>query len=54
MRYLFIPIGLTALLLIYAFYLLVIKKDTKKFKTVLYPGLIFIAVWAVMYYLFIQ
>lgn len=54
MIYPFIPIGLIAIFLVYLFYLLLIKKDKKKFKAVLLPGLFFIAVWAVIYYLWLR
>lgn len=54
MSYPFIPIGLFALLIIYALYLLVVKKDINKLKTILYPGLLFMAVWAVIYYVWLQ
>jgi hypothetical protein len=50
MTYPFIAIGLTAVFIVYTLYLLLIKKDIKKFKTVLLPGLVFIAIWAVLYY----
>lgn len=50
MTYPFIPIGLIAIIIVYILYLLLIKKDTKKFRSILYPGLFFIAIWAVIYY----
>ena len=49
MTYPFIPIALIAVFIAYVLYLLFIKKDLKKLKVVLYPGLLFIAVWAVIY-----
>lgn len=51
MTYPFIPIGLIALFIIYLLFLLFIRKDQKRFKTVFYPGLFFIAVWMIIYYL---
>ena len=54
MMYPFIPIGLTAVFIVYVLYLLIIKKDIKKLKTVLYPGLFFIAIWAVIYYFLLR
>lgn len=54
MAYSFIPIGLITLFIAYVLYLLLIKKDRKKLKTVLYPGLFFIAVWGVIYYFLLK
>lgn len=54
MRYPFISIALIAIFIIYILYLLIIKGDMKKFKTVLYPGLLFIAVWAVIFFLILK
>ncbi|HPF10874.1 MAG TPA: hypothetical protein PLP62_05440 [Flavobacteriaceae bacterium] len=45
-----ISIGLTAVFVVVLLYLLVIKKDLKTFKSVLYPGLFFIGVWILIYY----
>jgi len=50
MTYVFIPIGLIIVFIIYVLYLLFIRKDLKKVKTVLYPGLVFIAIWVAIYY----
>lgn len=50
MTYPFIPIGLIAVFVIYVLYLFLIKKDVGKAKKILLPGLLFIAVWAVIYY----
>jgi len=50
MTYPIIPIGLIAVFIVCVLYLLLIKKDRKKTKIVLFPGLIFIGVWAVIYY----
>lgn len=52
--YPFIPAGLIAVFIIYVLYLLLIKKDTRKFKAVLYPGVFFIAVWGVIYYFLLK
>ncbi len=46
----FIPIGLIAIFIIYILYLVIIKQDIKRAKLFLYPGLFFIAVWAVIYF----
>jgi FtsH-binding integral membrane protein len=54
MTYPFIPIGLIAVFIVYMLYLLVIKKDMKKLKIALYPGLFFIIVWAVIYYFLLK
>lgn len=54
MLYPFVSIGLIVIFAIYILYLLIIKKDLKQLKTVLFPGLFFIAVWAVMYYFLLQ
>lgn len=54
MTYLFIPIGLIAIFIVYVLYLLIIKKDMKKVKTTLYPGLFFMGIWAVIYYFLLK
>lgn len=45
-----IPIGLIAVFIGYVFYLLLIKKDMEKLKSVLLPGIFFVAVWAAIYF----
>ena len=54
MTYSFIPIGLISIFILVILYLLIIKKDMKKLKKVLYPGLFFIAIWAVIYYFLLK
>jgi FtsH-binding integral membrane protein len=54
MTYPFIPIGLIAVFAVVILYLLLIKKDMKKVKSVLYPGLFFIGIWIVIYYLLLR
>lgn len=54
MRYLFIPIGIIAILIGYVLYLLITKQDAKKIKSVLYPGLFFLVVWAALYYFILK
>lgn len=54
MTYPFIPIGLIAIFIVYVLYLLLIKKDKKQLKSVLPFGLIFIGVWAVIYYFLLR
>ena len=53
MTYPLIPIGLIAVFVVAVLYLLIIKKDMKKVKSVLYPGLFFIGIWVVIYYFFL-
>lgn len=50
MRFFILTLGLTTILLGYALYLLLIKKDSKAFKKVMLPGLFFISVWGAIYY----
>ncbi len=50
MTYPFIPIGLIAIFIFYVLYLILFKKEKKQVKAVLPFGLVFIAVWAVIYY----
>jgi FtsH-binding integral membrane protein len=50
MTYPFIPIALIAIFAVVILYLLIVKRDMKKVKSILYPGLFFIAIWAVIYY----
>lgn len=54
MTYPFITIGLTIVFVVYLLYLLLIKKDFKKLKAFLYPGLFFIAVWVAIYFLWLK
>ncbi len=54
MTYPFIPIGLIAIFIVYVLYLLLIKKDMKRFRIVLFPGVFFIVIWAVIYYLLLK
>ena len=50
MTYPFIPIGLLAVFIIVLAYFMIFKKDMKKFRMVLYPGLFFATIWVVIYY----
>jgi len=54
MLYPIIPIVLVTLFFFYIFYLLLIKKDIKKLKTIVFPGLFFITIWAVIYYFLLK
>ncbi len=54
MLYPLLPIGLIAVFIVYIAYLLFVKKDIKKFKTVLYPGIFFIALWGIIYYYWLR
>lgn len=53
MTYPFIPIGLIAVFVVVVLYLLIIKKDMKLFKNVLYPGLFFSVIWGIIYYFWV-
>lgn len=54
MLYPFITIGLLVAFIGYLLYVLLIKKDRAKLKTVLFPGIFFIGVWVVMYYMIVE
>lgn len=54
MTYPFIPIGLIILFIGYVLYLLIVKKDRKRLKRILFPGLFFIGIWAVFYYILLR
>ncbi|MCC7524981.1 MAG: hypothetical protein IT250_09170 [Chitinophagaceae bacterium] len=54
MTYPLIALGLTVVFVVYLLYLLLVKKDKKTVKDFLYPGLFFIAVWTVVYFLWIK
>ncbi len=55
MTYPLIPIGLIIVFIAYVIYLAVVKKNLKsKFKTVVLPGLFFIAIWIVIYYFILK
>lgn len=50
MAYPIIAIALTVALIVYLLYLLLIKKDGKAFRSTLYPGLVFVALWVILYF----
>jgi len=53
--YTYIPLGLIAIFLGYILYLAFVKKDVKsKLKSVVLPGVFFIAVWAAIYYFILK
>lgn len=54
MTYPLIAIGPIAVFIIQIVYQLLVKNDMRKLKTALYPGLVFIAVWAVFYYFLLK
>ena len=54
MTYPFITIALTAILIIYILYLLIIKKDIKMVKSVLFIGVFFIGIWLAFYYFLLR
>ena len=54
MTYPFIPIVLMAVFILYVLYLVLVKKDIKKTKMVLVPGVFFIAIWAIIYYFLLK
>jgi hypothetical protein len=54
MGYPFIPLILIPIFIGYVLYLLLVKKDTKKFRSVIVPGLFFIALWVVIYYFLLK
>jgi len=54
MTYPFIPLGILCVFIVYVLYLLLIKKDIKRFKAVFYPVLFFIVIWGVIYYFLLK
>lgn len=48
---LIMPIFFIALFIGYVIYMIFTKKDAKSIKQVVYPGLFFIGVWILIYYL---
>jgi len=50
MLYILIPVGLIVVFIGYSLYLLVIK-DFPRFKSVFYPGAVFVGLWIGIYYL---
>lgn len=54
MTYLFIPIGLTAVFIIYMLYIILFKEEKSKLKAIAYPGLLFIVIWIIIYYFLIR
>ncbi|MCC2590248.1 hypothetical protein [Chryseobacterium sp. MFBS3-17] len=52
MSYVIVPVLLSLVFVGYLMYLLLIKKDRKNFKAVVFPGLFFIAVW-ILFYMFL-
>lgn len=54
MFYLYIPIGLTALFLVYVLYLAFSKQLKTKFRTAVLPGLFFVGIWGAIYFLMLR
>jgi hypothetical protein len=54
MLYPLIPIGLFAIYIVYVLYLLLVKKDIKKINSILYPGLLFGAIWSIIYFFLLK
>lgn len=54
MTYPFIAVGLIAVFIAYILYLLLIKKDFKTFRSVIYPGLLFIVIWGIIFYFLLK
>lgn len=54
MTYPLLPIGLIAAFLAYVGYVLLFKRDKKFMKQLWLPGVFFIVVWAVVYYLLLK
>lgn len=55
MTYVFIPLGLIVVFIFYILYLAFVKKNLRaNIKTVLLPGLFFIAMWSIIYYLLLK
>ncbi len=50
MAYMILPALLTVAYIGYLVYLFFWKRDVMKFRAVLYPGLVFISMWALLYY----
>ncbi len=52
---LFLPIVFTALFILYVLYLAFIKKNLRANLTqIIYPGLFFVAVWILLYFLILK
>lgn len=51
MIYPLVAIGLAIVFFVYLLYLYFIKKDKAKAKSVLLPGLFFLGIWVVFYYM---
>lgn len=49
-----IPLVIIAIFIVYLVYMVVTKKDQKAIKKVLYPGLFFIGVWALIFFLLLK
>ncbi|MBF6640794.1 hypothetical protein IVB69_04835 [Flavobacterium sp. J49] len=50
----FMPIVFVILFILYVLYLAIIKKELKQnLSKVVYPGLFFIVVWALLYFVFL-
>jgi hypothetical protein len=55
MTYVFIPVIMIAVFVLYVLYLAIVKKNLKsKLQTVVLPGLFFIATWGVVYYFLLK
>ena len=55
MVYILIPIGLVIAFTIYLLYLIIVKKNLKaNLQPVIFPALLFISVWSVIYFLILK
>lgn len=55
MTYIFIPIILTVIFIVYVLYLAFVKKNIKsKLQTIVLPGLFFIIAWGFIYYFLLK
>ncbi|MDQ0477152.1 preprotein translocase subunit YajC [Chryseobacterium sp. MDT2-18] len=54
MAYLILPVLLTVVFIVYVLYLIFIKKDKEQLKSVYFPGVLFIVIWAAIYYFLLK
>lgn len=54
MLYIYIPLIIIAVFIIYSLYVLLIEKNPKKLKPLIFPVITFIIIWVIFYYFILK
>jgi len=54
MLYIYIPLIIVAVFVIYSLYVLLIEKNPKKIKPLIFPVITFIIIWVIFYYFILK